>query len=98
MGWSEKYKRSINCENPKGFSQRAHCQGRKKRLREFRDTIKEHVRYTKLNLPKQAPITISEMLIILSLYERETDIVEETIENAMQSFEAASIEAINIAS
>ena len=28
--WSEKYKRSINCDNPKGFSQRAHCQGRKK--------------------------------------------------------------------
>lgn len=29
--WSEKYKRSINCNNPKGFSQRAHCAGRKKR-------------------------------------------------------------------
>ena len=29
--WSEKYKKTINCNNPKGFSQRAHCQGRKKR-------------------------------------------------------------------
>ena len=29
-GWSAKYKRSIDCDNPKGFSQRAHCQGRKK--------------------------------------------------------------------
>lgn len=28
--WSQKYKRSIDCSNPKGFSQRAHCQGRKK--------------------------------------------------------------------
>ena len=28
--WSEKYKRSIDCKNPKGFSQRAHCAGRKK--------------------------------------------------------------------
>ena len=28
--WSAKYKKSINCSNPKGFSQRAHCQGRKK--------------------------------------------------------------------
>ena len=28
--WSAKYKRSINCNNPKGFSQRAHCAGRKK--------------------------------------------------------------------
>jgi hypothetical protein len=29
--WSKKYKSSINCNNPKGFSQRAHCQGRKKK-------------------------------------------------------------------
>jgi len=28
--WSTKYKRSIDCDSPKGFSQRAHCQGRKK--------------------------------------------------------------------
>lgn len=28
--WSEKYKKSIDCSNPKGFSQKAHCQGRKK--------------------------------------------------------------------
>lgn len=28
--WSEKYKRSIDCNNPKGFSQKAHCAGRKK--------------------------------------------------------------------
>lgn len=27
--WSEKYKNSIDCNNPKGFSQKAHCQGRK---------------------------------------------------------------------
>jgi hypothetical protein len=34
MGWSDKYKKSIDCDNPKGFSQRAHCQGRKKKLKE----------------------------------------------------------------
>jgi hypothetical protein len=28
--WSQKYKSSINCSNPKGFSQKAHCAGRKK--------------------------------------------------------------------
>ena len=28
--WSNKYKKSINCSNPKGFSQKAHCDGRKK--------------------------------------------------------------------
>ena len=27
--WSAKYKKSIDCNNPKGFSQRAHCRGRK---------------------------------------------------------------------
>ena len=34
MGWSEKYKKSIDCGNPKGFSQRAHCQGKKKKMSE----------------------------------------------------------------
>jgi len=29
-GWSDKYKKSINCDNPKGFSQKAHCDGKKK--------------------------------------------------------------------
>ena len=28
--WSQKYKSSINCANPRGFSQRAHCAGRNK--------------------------------------------------------------------
>ena len=28
--WSQKYKDSIDCNNPKGFSQRAHCQGKAK--------------------------------------------------------------------
>jgi len=28
--WSQKYKKSINCNNPKGFSQKAHCAGKKK--------------------------------------------------------------------
>jgi hypothetical protein len=29
-GWSKKYKSSINCSHPKGFSQKAHCAGKKK--------------------------------------------------------------------
>jgi len=32
--WSEKYKKSIDCDNPKGFSQRAHCQGKEKKVNE----------------------------------------------------------------
>ena len=32
--WSLKYKRSINCKHPKGFSQRQHCKyGRNKKSR-----------------------------------------------------------------
>ena len=30
-GWSDKYKKSIDCDNPKGFSQKAHCQGVRKK-------------------------------------------------------------------
>jgi len=29
--WSMKYKKTINCKNPKGFSQKAHCAARRKR-------------------------------------------------------------------
>jgi hypothetical protein len=29
-GWSQKYKKSINCSHPKGFSQKAHCAGKSK--------------------------------------------------------------------
>lgn len=32
--WSEKYKKSIDCSNPKGFSQKAHCNGKKKEAQE----------------------------------------------------------------
>ena len=32
--WSSKYKKSIDCSNPKGFSQKAHCAGRKKKKSE----------------------------------------------------------------
>jgi hypothetical protein len=40
--WSEKYKKSINCSNPKGFSQKAHCAGRRKKneIDEYSRTLK----------------------------------------------------------
>jgi hypothetical protein len=43
--WSQKYKSSINCANPKGFSQRAHCAGRKKN-----EDVAEGVMYGAENL------------------------------------------------
>ena len=30
MKWSDKRKKSINCDNPKGFSEKAHCASKKK--------------------------------------------------------------------
>ena len=42
-GWSDKYKKSIDCNNPKGFSQKAHCAGKKKKVDEaisIKDTKK----------------------------------------------------------
>jgi hypothetical protein len=35
--WSQKYKKSIDCDNPKGFSQKAHCQGRKKKMKSIKE-------------------------------------------------------------
>jgi len=42
--WSKKYKKSINCSNPKGFSQKAHCAGRKKNTNEAEDNLEENLR------------------------------------------------------
>ena len=47
-GWSDKYKKSINCNNPKGFSQKAHCAGRKKKKNE---TTNQYVATPHQNLP-----------------------------------------------
>jgi hypothetical protein len=53
MSWSEKYKKSIDCDNPKGFSQRAHCQSRRKKLKEqlksFK-TVEEIAKKHRLNV------------------------------------------------
>jgi hypothetical protein len=37
--WSAKYKKSIDCSNPKGFSQKAHCAGRKKKNENIEESI-----------------------------------------------------------
>ena len=42
-GWSDKYKKSIDCNNPKGFSQKAHCAGRKKRENVMSSKLEELV-------------------------------------------------------
>jgi len=52
MGWSERYKKSINCDNPKGFSQRAHCQGRKKKMNEGKEKQDHEVSMAKTQVKK----------------------------------------------
>ena len=43
--WSMKYKKSINCSHPKGFSQKQYCKyGRKKKI-----TLKKNKLYKKHN-------------------------------------------------
>ena len=44
-GWSEKYKKSIDCNNPKGFSQKAHCKGKKK--------VSEETKYDRYDTEKK---------------------------------------------
>ena len=40
--WSDKYKKSIDCSNPKGFSQKAHCAGKKKKKKK-RESVEEQI-------------------------------------------------------
>ena len=58
--WSQKYKKSINCSNPKGFSQKAHCAGRKKKNededvveRELTKSEKSKMRKYEKDIPKK---------------------------------------------
>ena len=37
--WSKKYKSSIDCSNPKGFSQKAHCAGKKKKTEDVNEAF-----------------------------------------------------------
>ena len=54
--WSEKYKKSIDCNNPKGFSQKAHCQGKKK---ESNENVEEEVdEDLKESFSKQRKLTL----------------------------------------
>jgi len=48
MAWSEKYKKSIDCNNPKGFSQKAHCAGKKKNEEMVFEEITEDILNEKL--------------------------------------------------
>ena len=74
-GWSKKYKNSINCSNPKGFSQKAHCAGRKKKAKES---------YTREELPqiKNTHLeNIEHEIVFLNIDEVKPVQKERTVEN-----------------
>jgi hypothetical protein len=59
MGWSDKYKKSIDCNSPKGFSQKAHCAGRKIRkenmkLSELKEVIRDLIQERSVNAISKA--------------------------------------------
>ena len=89
-GWSDKYKKSIDCNNPKGFSQKAHCAGKKKResmmnLKSLvKETIKEVVAERKLNmfLEKNVPTNPSKWSYYKSQAKKKFDVYPSAYANA----------------
>lgn len=61
MAWSKKYKKSIDCSNAKGFSQKAHCAGRKKR-QSGGTTKSKSVTENTMNITEQDRKLFSEMV------------------------------------
>jgi len=72
--WSAKYKRSIDCNNPKGFSQRAHCDGRKKN-----EAVQQEL-----------PIDISRINIIIDRFESTGNISPESADKMRRGIQSLS--------
>ena len=89
-GWSDKYKKSINCNNPKGFSQKAHCAGRTKKetimnLKSLvKETIKEVVVERQINLfvEKNVPTNPSKWSYYKSQAKKKFDVYPSAYANA----------------
>ena len=88
--WSNKYKKSIDCNNPKGFSQKAHCAGRTKRetimnLKSLvKETIKEVVVERQINLfvEKNVPTNPSKWSYYKSQAKKKFDVYPSAYANA----------------
>ena len=88
--WTKKYKRSIDCNNPKGFSQKAHCAGRKKRESKMdikglvKQVVKEVVIENQLNvfLEKNVPTDKSKWSYYKSQAKKKFDVYPSAYANA----------------
>ena len=87
--WSDKYKKSIDCNNPKGFSQKAHCAGRKKRKQEnvmklSKQRLKEIVQEEYFNylIEKNVPTNPSKWSYYKSQAKKKFDVYPSAYANA----------------
>lgn len=65
--WSMKYKKSINCNSPRGFSQRAHCAARKKRQAHGKTRsrpVREDLSISQKNLAKKLVMLAQEVKLV----------------------------------
>lgn len=87
MPWSQKYKDSINCSNPKGFSQRAHCQGKAKNLARShaKTPTKDKTYFEKYDLYSDANPKDTVQIHYTTLKD-----VKETIKNLEQIYKSGS--------
>jgi len=67
--WSQEYKDSIDCSNPKGFSQRAYCQGQSKKNEETTTSPSDFVIENKA-LQKKADETGAPKSILKKVFDR----------------------------
>ena len=87
--WSQKYKKSIDCNNPKGFSQKAHCAGRKKRKQEnvmklSKNKLKEMIKEEYFNylVEKNVPTDKSKWAYYKSQAKKKFDVYPSAYANA----------------
>lgn len=82
--WSEKRKRNIDCNNPKGFSERAHCQGRKKQKREntMTESKKQQLKEVQLFLEENCPTDTSKWSYYKGQAKKKFDVYPSAYANA----------------
>ena len=86
--WSQKYKKSIDCNNPKGFSQKAHCAGKKKKsenvMKLTKSKLKEIVREEYFNylVEKNVPTNPSKWSYYKSQAKKKFDVYPSAYANA----------------
>src|SRR6056300_855573 len=84
--WSKSYKKSIDCNNPKGFSQKAHCAGRKKRQQGesimSKPVNEQQLKEVELFLEKNIPTNPSKLSYYKSQAKKKFDVYPSAYANA----------------